>query len=145
MLQEFRIRCIEPLEFIANLSLAQRQMVEIIKVIARHPQILFMDEPTSALAEQEVAWLFEQVRRLRDERTCIVFTSHRWNEIKDIANRITIFRNGENAGTYESTALSEQEAVERMTGRKLEMLYPDPVPLMEQIPQLEVSDLTGSN
>src|SRR5579884_2509409 len=145
LLQEFGISGIEPLELIANLSLAQRQTVEIVKVIARRPQILFMDEPTSALAEQEVAWLFEQVRKLRDEGACIVFTSHRWNEIKDIANRITIFRNGENAGTYEATALSEQEAVERMTGRKLEMLYPDTVPLTERIPQLEVRALTGGN
>jgi ribose transport system ATP-binding protein len=145
LLQAFGISGIEPLELIANLSLAQRQTVEIIKVIARRPQILFMDEPTSALAEQEVAWLFEQVRKLRDEGACIVFTSHRWNEIKDVANRITIFRNGENAGTYEATALSEQEAVERMTGRKLEMLYPDPVPLTEQVPQLEVRALMGTN
>jgi ribose transport system ATP-binding protein len=145
LLQEYGVIGIEPLELVANLSLAQRQMVEIIKVVSRHPQILFMDEPTSALAEQEVAWLFALVRKLRDEGACIVFTSHRWNEIKDIANRITIFRNGENAGTYEATALSEQEAVERMTGRKLEMLYPDPVPLQERVPMLEVRDLSGTN
>ena len=145
LLQEFGISGIEPLELIANLSLAQRQIVEITKVIARRPQILFMDEPTSALAEQQVAWLFEQVRKLRDEGTCIVFTSHRWNEIKDIADRITIFRNGENAGTYEATTLSEQEAVERMTGRKLEMLYPDPIPLTERVPQLTVQGLSSTN
>jgi ribose transport system ATP-binding protein len=145
LLQTYGVTGIEPLELIANLSLAQRQMVEVIKVVSRHPQILFMDEPTSALAEQEVAWLFALVRKLRDEGACIVFTSHRWNEIKDIANRITIFRNGENAGTYEATALSEQEAVERMTGRKLEMLYPDPVPLQERVPMLEVRDLSGAN
>lgn len=145
LLQEYGISGIEPLELVANLSLAQRQMVEIIKVVSRRPQILFMDEPTSALAEQEVAWLFALVRKLRDAGVCIVFTSHRWNEIKDIANRITIFRNGENAGTYEATALSEQEAVERMTGRKLEMLYPDPVPLKEREPRLEIRNLSGPN
>jgi ribose transport system ATP-binding protein len=145
LLQAYGVTGIEPLELIINLSLAQRQMVEIIKVVSRHPQILFMDEPTSALAEQEVTWLFALVRKMRDEGTCIVFTSHRWNEIKDIANRITIFRNGESAGTYEATALSEQEAVERMTGRKLEMLYPDPVPLEEQVPQLEVRNIISTN
>src|SRR5579884_3998602 len=145
LLDEAGISGIEPLELVANLSLSQRQIVEIIKVVSRRPRILFMDEPTSALAEQEVAWLFGLVRKLREQGTCIVFTSHRWNEIKDIANRITIFRNGENAGTYEATALSEQEAVERMTGRKLEMLYPDTVPLTERIPQLEVRALTGGN
>jgi ribose transport system ATP-binding protein len=144
LLDEAGISGIEPLELVANLSLSQRQIVEIIKVISRRPQILFMDEPTSALAEQEVAWLFGLVRRLREQGTCIVFTSHRWNEIKDIADRITIFRNGENVGTYTAADLSEQEAVERMTGRKLEMLYPEPITLKDPAPVLHVQDLSGS-
>jgi ribose transport system ATP-binding protein len=80
---------------------------------------------------------------LREKGTCIVFTSHRWNEVKDIADRITIFRNGENVGTYEAVALSEQDAVERMTGRKLEMLYTEPVALTERIAMLNVSNLSG--
>lgn len=144
LLNEYGIEGIEPLELIANLSLGQRQIVEIIKVISRHPQILFMDEPTSALAEQEVAWLFSTVRHLREQGVCVVFTSHRWNEIKDIANRITIFRNGENVGTFEAASLSEQEAVERMTGRKLEMLYPEPAAAQEPTPVLQVKNLSGA-
>lgn len=144
LLDEAGIKGIEPLEIIANLSLGQRQIVEIVKVLSRHPQILFMDEPTSALAEQEVLWLFDVVRKLREAGTCIVFTSHRWNEIKDIAQRITIFRNGESVGTYDAAALSEQEAVERMTGRKLEMFYLDPQPLSEHVPILAVHDLEAN-
>src|SRR6266436_1870768 len=123
LLREHGIPGIEPLELVANLSLGQRQIVEFVKVISRNPQVLFMDEPTSALAEREVEWLFGVIRKLRTQGTCIVFTSHRWNEIKGIADRITIFRNGENVGTYEATDLNEQDAVERMTGRKLNMLY----------------------
>src|SRR5579875_3553776 len=143
LLDEAGISGIEPLELVANLSLSQRQIVEIIKVVSRRPRILFMDEPTSALAEQEVAWLFGLVRKLREQGTCIVFTSHRWNEIKDIADRITIFRNGENVGTYTAADLSEQEAVERMTGRKLEMLYPEPITLEDPAPILHVEGLSA--
>jgi len=143
LLDEAGITGIEPMELIANLSLGQRQIVEIVKVVSRDPRILFMDEPTSALAEQEVAWLFATIRKLREKGICVVFTSHRWNEVKDIADRITIFRNGENVGTYEAVALSEQDAVERMTGRKLEMLYTEPIALTEHIATLNISNLSG--
>jgi ribose transport system ATP-binding protein len=145
MLQDASITGIEPLELVANLPLGQKQIIEIIKVVSRKPAILFMDEPTSALAEREVAWLFGIIRQLREQGTCIVFTSHRWSEIKDIADRITIFRNGEHEGTYEAHALSEQEAVERMTGRQLSMFYPKISPLQEKTPALQVHDLSGSH
>jgi len=145
LLQEANITGIEPLELVANLSLGQRQVVEIVKVLSRQPLILFMDEPTSALAEHEVQWLFDTIRKLREQGICIVFTSHRWNEIKGIADRITVFRNGEGVGTYEATDLSEQEAVERMTGRKLEMFYTEPLPLAEQTSALQAHDLSGTN
>jgi ribose transport system ATP-binding protein len=143
LLHKEGITGIEPLELVANLSLGQQQIVEIIKVISRAPRILFMDEPTSALAEQEVEWLFGTIRKLREQGSCIVFTSHRWNEIIGIADRITIFRNGEHAGTYAATTLSEQDAVERMTGRKLAMFYPEPVALLQQLPMLQVNNLSS--
>jgi len=144
LLQEYGISGIVPLELVANLSLGQRQIVEIVKVLSRHPQVLFMDEPTSALAEREVEWLFGVIRKLRTQAICIVFTSHRWNEIKGIADRITIFRNGENVGIYDANALSEQDAVEHMTGRKLDMLYTEPSPLTTQIPMVQVHNLSGT-
>ena len=143
LLQESGISGIEPLELVARLSLGQRQIIEIVKVISRKPQILCMDEPTSALAEREVEWLFGLIRKLREQGTCIVFTSHRWNEIKGIADRITIFRNGERVGTYAATDLNEIDAVEYMTGRKLDMLYPTPNPLVEKTPVLQVNQLGG--
>jgi ribose transport system ATP-binding protein len=145
LLQDADIAGIEPLELVANLSLGQRQIVEIVKVVSRQPQMLFMDEPTSALAEHEVEWLFGMIRKLRQQETCIVFTSHRWNEIKGIADRITVFRNGENVGTYQATELSEQDAVELMTGRKLEMFYTEPSPLTEQVITLQARELSSAN
>ena len=143
LFEDADISGIQPLELVSRLSLGQRQIVEIVKVISRHPQVLFMDEPTSALAEHEVEWLFSTIRRSREQGTCIVFTSHRWNEIKGIADRITVFRNGENVGTYAATELSEQDAVERMTGRKLEMFYTEPPVLEEQTAALQVRQLSN--
>jgi ribose transport system ATP-binding protein len=102
-----------------------------------------MDEPTSALAEREVEWLFRLIADLRAKGICIVFTSHRWNEIKGIADRITIFRNGESIGIFPATNLSEETAVELMTGRKLDMYYPSPPPLEVRTPALEVRGVRG--
>ena len=132
---------IEPLELVANLSLAQQQIVEIVKAVSRRPRIIFMDEPTSALAEHSVAWLFGLIKRLRDDGACIVFTSHRWNEIKDIADRITVFRNAEWVATSRAADLSEDEAVERMTGQRLDVLFPKPTPLTDSTCTLAISNL----
>jgi ribose transport system ATP-binding protein len=134
---------IEPLELVGNLSLAQQQIVEIVKTISRRPRIIFMDEPTSALAEHSVAWLFGLIKRLRDDGVCIVFTSHRWNEIKGIADRITVFRNGERVATSKAVDLSEDEAVERMTGQRLDVLFPKPAPVDSQTQALAVAGLSA--
>jgi ribose transport system ATP-binding protein len=138
---------IEPLELVGELTLAQAQIVEIVKAVSRRPRIIFMDEPTSALAEHSVEWLFGLIKRLRGAGTCIVFTSHRWNEIKGIADRITVFRNGEHVTTSVAADLSEDEAVERMTGQRVEVLFPKPAPLgaaaAQGAPALEVTGLAA--
>ena len=95
LLAALGISHIDPLALIEDISLAERQIVEIVRAISHEPDILFLDEPTSSLVEREVEWLFGQIRRLRARGTGIVFTSHRWNEIRNIADRITVFRDGE--------------------------------------------------
>lgn len=135
---------IEPLELVGNLSLAQQQIVEIVKAVSRKPRIIFMDEPTSALAEHSVQWLFGVITRLRNDGACIVFTSHRWNEIKGIADRITVFRNGEWVATSAATELSEGDAVERMTGQRLDVLFPKPAPVASNVQMLEVGGLVAN-
>ncbi len=134
---------IEPLELVGNLPLAQQQIVEIVKAVSRKPRIIFMDEPTSALAEHSVDWLFGVIKRLRAEGACIVFTSHRWNEIKGIADRITVFRNGEWVATSQAAELSEGDAVERMTGQRLDVLFPKPAPVTDQTQRLTVEGVTA--
>ena len=133
---------IDPWALVEDIPLAERQVIEIARAISHAPRILFLDEPTSALAEREVAWLFGQVARLRQAGACIVFTSHRWNEVRSIADRITVFRGGRHVGTF--TELSEDEAVTLMTGQRVDTLYP-PLPAVPQndIPALEARALAG--
>ncbi|HQT59783.1 MAG TPA: sugar ABC transporter ATP-binding protein [Acidiphilium sp.] len=113
---------IDPRALAADISLAERQIIEIARVIMARPQILLLDEATSALVEREVAWLFGQIRALRDAGVAIVFTSHRWGEITSIADEITIFRNGTDVGTF--TSIGEDEAITLMTGQALETIFP---------------------
>ena len=144
LLERFGVRHIDPRALIEDISLAERQTVEIVRAVSHAPRILFLDEPTSSLVEREVEWLFGQIRRLRAAGTCIVFTSHRWAEIRSIADRITIFRGGKDVGTF--TDIAEDEAVRLMTGRRVEALYP-PLPPLPATPKtaLEVRNLAGPN
>jgi ribose transport system ATP-binding protein len=136
------IEGIDPNELPAALSLAHRQVIEIARALLGDPDILFLDEPTSALAEQEVEWLFALVRGLRERGKCVIFTSHRWGEVANLADRITIFRNGEHVATREQ--LTEMEAVTLMTGRTIDRMYPERVPIPEAAPVvLEVRDFRG--
>jgi ribose transport system ATP-binding protein len=146
MLAGMGIEHIDPLALVEDISLAERQIVEIVRAISHQPDILFLDEPTSSLVEREVAWLFGQIRRLRAQGTCVIFTSHRWNEVRNIADRITIFRGGQHVGTF--TEIDEDEAVTLMTGQRVETLFP-PVPplpafaLAAAAPAMRVENLTG--
>ena len=135
------VRNIDPRALIEDLSLAKRQMVEIVRVIAQKPETILLDEPTSSLGDSEVDWLFGLVRELRAQNRCIIFTSHRWNEITHIADRITIFRNGKDLGTF--VEIDEGQAVSLMTGQRLEAFFPKPPALAEASPMLEARGLAG--
>src|SRR4051794_37975861 len=123
VLDRFEVDGIDPRGLSGSLPLAQRQILEIVCAFMREPRILFLDEPTSALGERDVAWLFGLVRRLRDDGACILFTSHRWSEVASLADRITILRNGTHVATREHFA--EDDAVTLMTGRTIDRMYPD--------------------
>ncbi len=136
LLAGFDMAHIDPHALVEDISLAERQIVEIVRAISNQPDILFLDEPTSSLVEREVAWLFVQIRRLRARGTCIVFTSHRWNEVSSIADHITVFRGGRDVGTFET--LAEDDAVTLMTGQRVDTLYPPLPKLAAPEPALQV-------
>lgn len=144
LLAQFGVLHIDPRALVEDISLAERQTVEIVRAVSHDPKILFLDEPTSSLVEREVEWLFGQIRRLRDKGCCVVFTSHRWAEIRSIADRITIFRGGQDVGTF--TDIDEDEAVRLMTGRRVEALYPPLTPQPIDAPvMVQARDLSGHN
>ena len=125
----------------AELSIAHRQVVELVRVLATEPRVLILDEPTAALPDRQVEWLSIHMRRLRDDGRCVVFTSHRWREIEMLADRVTVFRNGTHVTTRDR--ISEAEAVTLMSGRTFEGTYPDVTTIARGESALEVSDLRG--
>lgn len=107
-----------------SLSIAQQQMVEISRAISINARILIMDEPTSSLTLSEAADLFRLVRRLREGGTAIIFISHRLEELFEIAERVTIFRDGTYVDTRLIKDISRDELIRLMVGRSISNLFP---------------------
>ena len=106
------------------LSVAQQQMVEIARALSVNARILIMDEPTSALTLNEVADLFQIVRRLRDNGVAILFISHRLEELFEIADRVTVLRDGAYVETRTMRDVTQDELIRLMVGRTVSELFP---------------------
>lgn len=107
-----------------SLSIAQQQMVEIARAISIKARILIMDEPTSSLTLNEVADLFRLVRRLREEGTAIVFISHRLEELFELADRVTVLRDGNYVGAHLMQEVTRDDLIRLMVGRTISNLFP---------------------
>jgi rhamnose transport system ATP-binding protein len=107
-----------------NLSIAQQQMVEIARALSVNARILIMDEPTSSLTLNEVADLFRIVRHLREEGTAIVFISHRLEELFELADRVTVLRDGAYVDTRPMSGVTRDELIRLMVGRTITNLFP---------------------
>ena len=108
-----------------HLSMAEMQLVEIAKAISNDVKVLIMDEPTSALADAEVATLFGIIRELTKKGVAIMYISHKMDEIFTIADTITVLRDGQYIGTYPAPDLTENSLIKLMVGRELNQLFPD--------------------
>jgi ribose transport system ATP-binding protein len=115
---------IDPDSLISDLSIANQQLVEIARALASDAQILVMDEPTAALAPREVEKLFSILRELKSHGIGIIFIGHRLEEIFEIADRITVMRDGKTIGTWGLKDLTRRTLIEQMVGRTLEEEYP---------------------
>ncbi|GAA2467674.1 sugar ABC transporter ATP-binding protein [Terrabacter carboxydivorans] len=134
---------IDPRRPALGLSIADQQIIEIAKAISLDARLLIMDEPTAALSGVEVERLFTVARRLRDEGRAIVFISHRFDEVFDLCDTVTVMRDGEYVATKAIGETSVEEMVGLMVGREVADLFPK-TPCDIGDPVLEVSGLTSS-
>lgn len=107
-----------------ELSVAKRQMVEIAKAVSMNARIIIMDEPTSAISDKEVDALFCVIRRFREQGIGIIYISHKMDEIFQIADRITVMRDGKTKGTFRADEIDTNRLISIMVGRNIENIYP---------------------
>ena len=110
---------------VSDLSIAERQLVEIARALALQPKVLVLDEPTEALTAAETERLFEQIARIKAQGTAIVYISHRLPEVRRVADRITILRDGRMRGTFPAAGISEEEILALIIGRTVGRAFPD--------------------
>lgn len=114
----------DPTEKLSGLSVSQMQSVEIAKAVSADARIIIMDEPTSSLTQNEVDNLFDIINSLRKKGISIIYISHKMDEILSISDEVTIMRDGQYIGTWESKELTIDMIVTKMVGRELKNLYP---------------------
>jgi simple sugar transport system ATP-binding protein len=126
---------------VQELSIAKQQLVAICRSITRGARLIIMDEPTSSLGRRDVEYLLSVIRSLREEGITTLFVGHKLNEVFEIADRVTVLRDGRGMGTYEISQLNAAELIQLMTGRQIARAQL-PGPRSEGAPILEVKELT---
>lgn len=135
---------IDPKKKVYNMSVSEKQTLEIIKVLYYGAKIIILDEPTAVLTVQEIEKLFRVLRRMKEEGHAIIIITHKLNEVMDISDRVAIMRKGEYITTVETATTNEQELTEWMVGRKVDLNIDRPF-VEKTKPLLEVRDLTINN
>lgn len=132
---------IDPLAEIQTLSVASRQMVEIAKAVSWNSDVLIMDEPTSALTDKEVSHLFRIIRTLREQGKGIIYITHKMNELFEIADEFSVFRDGKYIATCAASDVTRDDIIRMMVGREITQMFPkETVPIGEVV--LSVRNLT---
>ena len=107
-----------------DLSVANRQMVEIAKAVSYDSDILIMDEPTSALTDREVEHLFRIIRALKAQGKGIIYITHKMNELFEIADEVSVFRDGRFVGEHTASDVTRDEIIKLMVGREITQMFP---------------------
>ena len=115
---------VEPERKVGDLSIAQKQMLEIIKAVSQQARLIIMDEPTSALSDGEVKTLFRSIDRLRKSGVPIIYISHRMDEIFSMTDRVTVLRDGQYIGSEPIDRLDSGRLISMMVGRPLKDIFP---------------------
>lgn len=107
-----------------DLTVAQKHLLELAKALAINPKVLILDEPTASLDQDATDMLFERVRALKAKGTCVIYITHRLAELRQIADRVTVLRDGHKRGSSMVRDVSNQELLDMIVGRKLESAFP---------------------
>src|SRR6266487_3526025 len=145
VLKTFHHADIRPETRVADLSLPSRQIVETCRAIAARARIILMDEPTSSLQRDDVERLFALIRKLRREGLSVIYISHFLEEVREIADRFTVLRDGQSVATGEISSVSDEQLITQMVGRPVQNLFPRHSPRASegQATLLEVRDLAA--
>lgn len=135
---------LDPREKLGHLPIAQQQIIEIIRAISFGARIIVMDEPTSSLSEKEVEFLFSAIRRLKKENVGIIYISHRMSELDEIADRVTIMRDGGYISTEVIGKVTRDELITKMVGRTLGDYYINTHKLSDEV-VMKVSNYSDGN
>ncbi|MBE6589200.1 MAG: ABC transporter ATP-binding protein [Ruminococcaceae bacterium] len=135
---------IDPRKKVYNMSVSEKQTLEIIKVLYYGAKIIILDEPTAVLTVQEIQKLFAVLRKMKEQGHAIIIITHKLNEVMEISDRVAILRKGEYITTVNTSETSEQALTEWMVGRKVDLNIDRPV-VETTKPLLEVRDLTIKN
>ena len=126
---------------IYNMSVSEKQTIEIVKVLYRGADILILDEPTAVLTPQETQKLFNVIRKMREDGKSIIIITHKLNEVMEISDRVAILRKGEYINTVNTKDTNEKELTEMMVGKKIDLKI-DRIKTDFDLPLLEIRDLT---
>jgi len=140
ILRELKIN-LAPRQIMGELSVAQMQQVEIAEAVSRKADLIIMDEPTSALTEQEVAHLFSIIRSLKERGVAVIYITHKMDEVFAITDVVTVYRDGEFVGHEESANLTREKLIKMMVGRTIDRFFQKEVAALGA-PVLEVEGLT---
>ena len=135
---------IDPKKKVYDMSVSEKQTVEIIKVLYRGADILILDEPTAVLTVQEITRLFNVLRRMREEGKSIIIITHKLNEVMEVSDRVAILRKGEHVATVETRETNEAALTEMMVGKKISLNIDRTEPV-NPVPRLVVKDLNLYN
>ena len=134
---------LDPEGEVGRLSVANRQMVEIAKAVSFDSDVLIMDEPTSALTDREVDHLFKIIRTLKAQGKGIVYITHKMNELFEIADEFSVFRDGKYIGTEPSAKVTRDDIIRMMVGREITQMFPkETVPIGDVVLKVEGLGLT---
>ena len=135
---------IDPEAEVRDLSVANRQMVEIAKAVSYDSDILIMDEPTSALTEREVSHLFKIIRTLKAEGKGIIYITHKMNELFEIADEVSVFRDGRFVGEHAAWEVTRDDIIRLMVGREITQMFPkEIVPIGDVVLSVKNLSLAG--